>query len=78
MRCDTSSVPDELAPVDVVATEAQAEALCALLRSAGIECMHRLTNTGAGAFDGSAPGGSREIVVRAEDVETAREVLRSS
>ena len=73
---DTVPVGDELAAVEVVGTEPEAELLCSLLRSAGIKCMHRLTNQGAGAFDGWSAGGPREILVRAEDIVGAREVLR--
>lgn len=68
---------DEFVTVDVVQTEGAAVALCSLLESAGIKCMHRLTNTGAGAFDGWAAAAAQEIVVRAEDAELARQVLQS-
>jgi hypothetical protein len=71
-------VGDDLAAVEVVGTESEAELLCSLLRSAGIKCMHRLTNQGAGAFDGWSGGGPHEILVRAEDIAAAREVLRAS
>ena len=67
---------DELVVVEVVASEPEAELLCSLLRSAGIRCTYRVTNVGAGAADGLAVGGPQEVVVRAEDVESAREVLR--
>jgi Putative prokaryotic signal transducing protein len=67
--------PEELVVVEVVATESEAELLCSLLRSAGIRCTYRVTNVGAGAADGLAVGGPQEVVVRAEDVESAREVL---
>ena len=49
--------------------------LCGLLRNAGIECMYRVTDQGAGAFDGLAVGGPHEILVRREDMDAAREVL---
>jgi hypothetical protein len=67
----------ELVVVEVVASEPEAELLCSLLRSAGIRCTYRVTNVGAGAADGLAVGGPQEVVVRAEDVESAREVLRT-
>jgi hypothetical protein len=67
---------DDLVAVDVVGTESEAELLCSLLRTAGIASMHRPTNQAAGAFDGWSPGGPREILVRAEDADAAREVLR--
>lgn len=68
---------DTLATVEVVPAEPEAEMLCSLLRTAGIDCMHRLTNQGAGAFDGWAVGGPREILVRVEDLDSARDVLRT-
>ena len=69
---------DGLAVIDVVATEQEAEVICGLLRSAGIECLTRQTNVGAGASDGLSVTGPYEVVVRVEDIEAAREVLRSS
>ena len=46
-----------------------------LLRQAGITCMYRVTNAGAGAADGLAVGVPQEVIVRAEDVASANEVL---
>ncbi len=66
---------DNLGSVEVVRTESEAEMLCRLLRSAGIECMYRVTDQGAGAFDGMSVGGPHEILVRREDMDAAREVL---
>ena len=60
--------------IDVVATEQEAEVICGLLRSAGIACLTRQTNVGAGASDGLTVTGPYEVVVRAEDLEAAREV----
>ena len=62
---------DELVVVEVVASESEAELLCSLLRSAGIECTYRVTNLGAGAADGLAVGGPQEVIVRREDLESA-------
>jgi hypothetical protein len=61
----------------MAATEAEAISLGALLESAGIQSMYRMTNAGAGAFDGWAAGAPQEILVRAEDAELAREVLQA-
>lgn len=66
---------DELVVVSVVSDEGEAVALTGLLKSAGIEAIYRVTNTGAGAYDGWASGAPHEIIVRAEDAELAREVL---
>ena len=67
---------DELVVVKVVGTEPEAELLSGLLRSAGIESTRRQTNVGAGAADGWPGGGPHEIVVRAQDLDDAREILR--
>ena len=68
---------DELVVLEIVRTEPEAASLCSLLTSAGIACTYRVTNRGAGAADGLAMGGPQEIVVRSEDLESAREVLRA-
>jgi Putative prokaryotic signal transducing protein len=69
---------DELVVVTIASSEGEAVSLSALLKSAGIESIYRVTNTGAGAFDGWASGAAHEILVRAEDAETAREILEPS
>ena len=66
---------DELAVVEVVATEGEAELLCSLLRGAGIRCFQRLSNRGAGVGEGAYAVGPREVVVGAHDLGSAREVL---
>jgi Putative prokaryotic signal transducing protein len=66
---------EDLATVDVVRTEGEAELICSLLKTAGITCMHRPTNWAAGVFDGMAVGGPREVVVNAEDLAAALEVV---
>jgi hypothetical protein len=45
---------DELVVVEAAGTEPEADLLCSLLRNAGIDCVPRLTNRGAGAGDGFA------------------------
>jgi hypothetical protein len=67
---------DELVVVEVAGSEPEAELLCSRLRSAGIECLPRLTNRGAGAGDGLSTAGAHEILVRPEDEGSARELLR--
>ena len=66
---------DEPVVAKVVGSEPEAELLCSLLRSAGIECDARQTNFGAGASDGM-PGGPYELLVRPADLDDAREILR--
>jgi hypothetical protein len=69
------SDPDDLVRLTVVRSEMEAEALRGMLSSAGIASMHRPTDFAAGALDGWAAGGAREILVRAEDLEAARELI---
>jgi hypothetical protein len=69
---------DALVPVEVVATEAEGEIVCGFLRSAGIDCTLRVTNRGAGAADGLSIGGPQSVLVRADDLESAREVVRAT
>ena len=66
---------DELAVVEVVATEPEAELMCSLLRGAGIRCVQRLSNRGAGVGEGGYALGPREVLVRAGDLGSARKVL---
>jgi hypothetical protein len=66
---------EEPAVLDVVPTEAEAELVVSLLRDAGIECAHRISNQAAGAYAQTGGMGPYEILVRSADVETAREVL---
>jgi hypothetical protein len=66
---------DEPVVAKIVGSEPEAELLCSLVRSAGIECEARQTNLGAGASDGM-PGGPYELVVSPQDLDDAREILR--
>ncbi len=60
----------------VVPDEGAAEILCGMLRAEGLECAHRPTNIGSGSVDGSASfGGWREVLVREDDLERARELI---
>jgi hypothetical protein len=67
---------DELVVVQVARSEPEAELVCSRLRDAGIDCLSRVTNFGAGAGDGLATSGPHEIVVAPQDAEAAREILR--
>jgi Putative prokaryotic signal transducing protein len=69
----------ELALLQVVGSEPEAEVMLALLRSEGIPAIAQKTNFAAGLADGSlSPGGPREILVHAENLEKAREVLEQA
>ena len=65
---------DDLVVVETVGSEFEADAVCGLLREAGIECGHRGATTTGGVLGGVGQG-VREIVVRTEDAERAREAL---
>jgi hypothetical protein len=61
--------------VTVAASESEADVVCGLLRSAGIECAYRETEAIDSLLEDFTPAGPREILVRAGDVDAAREVL---
>jgi hypothetical protein len=67
---------DDWVAVEVARSEPEAELLCSVLRSAGIQCLARVTNQGAGAGDGLGTMGAHEIVVSSQDAEDARELLK--
>ena len=66
---------EELVVVETVGTEFEADAVCGLLRDAGIECMHRGATTTGGVLGGVGQG-TREVIVRADDAESARKALQ--
>ena len=69
------SGPGELVRLTIVGSEPEAEVIRGLLATEGIESMQRPTDVAAGALDGWAAGGTREILVHAGDLEAARELL---
>jgi len=62
----------------IVPNEPLAELLCSFLRAEGIRCAHRITDMGAGAWDGVPSGGPREVVVAPADLAAARHVLAAA
>jgi hypothetical protein len=66
---------DDWLVVGVAGSEAEAELLCSVLRGSGIECLTRLTNSGAGAGDGLGTAGAHDILVSAQEAQDAREIL---
>ena len=68
-----------LVTLTVVHDEAEAEMVCGLLRSNGIECSYRKTDVAAGAWTGGfARGGPIEILVNEADLVAARGLLPES
>jgi hypothetical protein len=66
----------DLAVLEVVGSEPEAEVLLALLRGEGVPAIAQKTNFAAGLADGSLnPGGPREILVHPENLARAREIL---
>jgi hypothetical protein len=61
----------------VAADEMEAEMVCGLLRSNGIECSYRSTGAslGAGAAGALGMAGPTEVLVAEEDLEAARALL---
>jgi hypothetical protein len=68
---------DDWVVVEVVRSEPEAELLCSILRGAGIECLPRLTNSGAGGGDGVGTVGAHDIMVSPHDAQDAREILHA-
>jgi hypothetical protein len=69
---------DEGVRVTTVPGEPEAESLCELLRAEGIECAYRPTPEDDSAFEGFGSEGTQEILVHADDLERARELLAAS
>ena len=67
---------DEGVRLTTVPGEAEAEVLCGLLRSEGIECGHRQTEEEDSPFENIATDGVREILVHERDLERARELIQ--
>ena len=61
--------------VKVVSDEPEAQVVCGLLRSAGIECGYRETDARDAPLEDFTSAGPREILVHQSDLETARAVL---
>ena len=65
--------------VTIVPNELTADVVCTFLRAEGILCAHRVTNVGAGSWDGVPnAGGAREVLVDADDLARATEALAAA
>ena len=69
---------DQEVVVKVVSDEPEAEIACGLLRSAGIDCFYRDTETIDSPLEDFTAAGPREIVVAADDAEAAGQLLAES
>ena len=67
-----------LVHVTVLSTENEAELVCGLLRTEGIECDHQPTNFSVGSMDGMPGGGPREVLVDEQALTRAQEILAAS
>jgi hypothetical protein len=61
--------------VKVVSGTSEAEVVCGLLRSNGIECAHRDTDEIDSPLEDFIAAGSQEILVHPSDLEAAKELL---
>ena len=62
----------------VVSGEPEAEVVCGLLRSAGIECAYRDTEAIDSPLEDFTAAGPREILVRESDLQAAKELLAAN
>ncbi|HZQ64906.1 MAG TPA: DUF2007 domain-containing protein [Gaiellaceae bacterium] len=66
---------DEGVRLTTVTSEAEAELVCGLLRSSGIECGYRVTEETDSLLEEFAASGPREILVHESQLEAARALL---
>jgi Putative prokaryotic signal transducing protein len=66
---------DQEVVVKVVSDDTEAEVVCGLLRSNGIDCFYRDTEAIDSPLEDFIAAGPREIVVSAADADAARQLL---
>ncbi len=66
---------DEPVRLTRVHDEIEAEMVCGLLRSAGIECAHRITQESDSPLEGFQSEGPHEVIVHQSDLEAAQALL---
>jgi hypothetical protein len=67
--------PTDAAVLTVVPSVPEADVLCGLLRSAGIECTYRDTTAIDSPLEDYIASGPQEILVDPADLEAAKELL---
>jgi hypothetical protein len=70
--------PGDGVVLTVVSGEPEAEVVCGLLRSAGIECTYRDTEAIDSPIEDFIEAGPREILVQPADLDAARALLDDS
>jgi hypothetical protein len=70
--------PGEGVVVKVVASEGEADIVCGLLQTNGIDCAYRETEAIDSPIEDFTAAGPREILVREQDLEAARELIAGS
>ena len=70
--------PVEGVVLTVVSGGPEADVVCGLLRSAGIDCAYRDTEAIDSSLEEFIAAGPREILVRASELDAARELLAGS
>jgi Putative prokaryotic signal transducing protein len=66
---------EQIVRLTIVSNEIEAEVIRSLLLTEGIESTQHKTDYGAGGTDAVGSGGAREILVRVEDLETAKALI---
>jgi hypothetical protein len=66
---------DDPVVLKVVSGESEAQIVCGLLRSSGIECAYRDTEAIDSSLEDFMAAGAQEILVPAADLEAAKELL---
>jgi hypothetical protein len=66
---------DDAVVLTVVPSESEAEVVCGLLRSSGIECGHRDTQAIDSPVEDFIAAGPQEILVHEPDLNAAKELL---
>jgi hypothetical protein len=66
---------DDAVVLKVVSGESEAEVVCGLLRSQGIECAYRDTEAIDSPLEDFIAAGPQEILVHAVELEAAKELL---
>jgi hypothetical protein len=69
---------DDPVVLTVVSGESEAEVICGLLRSEGIECAYRDTDKIDSSLEDFIAAGAREILVHEKDLTAAKELLAAT